>query len=383
MVEFAGWEMPLLYSGIVEEHLHTRRAASLFDVSHMGRIELRGEGAEGLLQRVCTRQLGDAVAGQSRYSHVCNEGGGILDDVIVSRYQDRWLMVCNASNRERILSWLRQHGQGYEVEIEDRTEATMMVAAQGPAVIETLGRRLPIPIADLKRYRFLAGMYLAVPYTVFRSGYTGEDGIEMILPATVAAQVGAFLIGREAASDEKACRANKILLDSSADEDEQGLKPAGLGARDTLRIEAALPLYGHELHEGVDSISAGQGWCVDLDKDFIGVDALRRVAKRGPVRKLVGLELEGRRIARAHAAVRHSDRIVGEVTSGTLGPTLQRSIAMAYIESELAEPGQGLEVEVGAKRAAGVVVKLPFYKRGGAQPRGGTATGPAVAPEQD
>jgi len=185
-VAFAGWEMPLLYTGIIEEHLHTRRAGSIFDVSHMGRIEFRGADAEKLLQLVCTRQLGDAQPGQSRYSHVCNETGGILDDVIVSRYADHWLMVCNASNRDRILAWLRKHAGGQDVSIEDKTEATLMVALQGPAVMPFLGCKLPLPVADLKRYRFLSGGYMGIPYTVFRSGYTGEDGVEVILPAEMA-----------------------------------------------------------------------------------------------------------------------------------------------------------------------------------------------------
>ncbi|HOB74086.1 MAG TPA: glycine cleavage system aminomethyltransferase GcvT [Phycisphaerae bacterium] len=341
MVDFAGWEMPLLYAGIVEEHHHTRQAASVFDVSHMGRIEFHGADVEKLLQRVCTRQLGDAQPGQSRYSHVCNESGGILDDVIVSRYPDHWMMVCNASNRERILNWLHRHAEGLDVRIEDITEATLMIALQGPQVIPLLSQKLPLPVADLKRYRFLTGSYMGITYSVFRSGYTGEDGVEIILPANMAAMIAGYFPGLEP----------------------ENVKPAGLGARDTLRLEAGMPLYGHELDENTDSLTAGLGWCVDLNKDFIGAEAMRKRVAAGLERKLVGIELEGRRIARHRASVFHGGVPVGEVTSGTFSPTLQKSIAMAYVRADLAEPGTRLEVDVAGKPTGAVVVKLPFYKR--------------------
>ncbi len=343
MVDFAGWEMPLLYTGIVEEHLHTRRAGTVFDVSHMGRIVFTGPEAEPLLQRVCTRQLGTAEVGQSCYSHVCNEDGGILDDVIVSRYEDRWLMVCNASNRERILAWLRQHAPQKGVQIDDVTEATLMVAIQGPIAFETLSRKLPFTITGLKRYRFLSGSYFGTRYTVFRSGYTGEDGVELILPASVAPLLTSLLGGKS--------------------NGESGLQPAGLGARDTLRIEAGMPLYGHELHETTDSLSAGLAWCVDLSKDFIGSARLREIAANGPARRLVGLELEGRRIARQGTQVVENTHPVGEVTSGTFSPTLQRSIAMAYVRADLAEPGSSVAVDLGGRQVKAAVVALPFYRR--------------------
>ncbi|NLX21511.1 MAG: glycine cleavage system aminomethyltransferase GcvT [Phycisphaerae bacterium] len=343
MVEFAGWEMPLLYTGIVEEHQHTRRVASVFDVSHMGRIIFTGPEAKGLLQRVCTRQLGTAEVGQCCYGHVCNEDGGILDDVIISRYEDRWLMVCNASNRDRVLAWLRQHAPQTGVQIDDITESTLMVAIQGPASLDMLSRKLPFPIAGLKRYRFLAGSYFGTRYTIFRSGYTGEDGAELILPASVAPLLTGLLGG--------------------GDGGESGLRPAGLGARDTLRLEAGMPLYGHELHEATDSLSAGLPWCVDLNKDFIGRDRLRQIAADGPARRLVGLALEGRRIARQGATVVQADKPVGEVTSGTFSPTLQQSIAMAYVRSDLAKPGSRIAVDLGGRVVPAVIVALPFYRR--------------------
>lgn len=343
MVDYAGWDMPLLYTGIVEEHLHTRRVGSVFDVSHMGRIEFRGGDAEGLLQEVCTRQLGDAQVGQSRYSHVCDEHGGILDDVIVSRYDDYWFMVCNACNRDRILAWLRQHAAGKDVDIKDVTESTLMIAIQGPAVVPKLAPKLPFPLADLKRYRFKHGSYMMTPYSVFRSGYTGEDGVEVILPASV----GPLLVGAVA----------RLAQGDGA------LKPAGLGARDTLRMEAGMPLYGHELTEQTDSLSAGLAWCVDLKKDFIGASRLRDVAKNGSKRKLVGLELLGKRIARQGATVCDGGREVGKVTSGTMSPTLGKSIAMAYVNSDLSKAGQKLGVDLGGKTVDAFVVPLPFYKK--------------------
>lgn len=343
IVDFAGYDMPLLYAGIVEEHLHTRRVGSVFDVSHMGRLEFWGADAEALLQKVCTRQLGDAQVGQSRYGHVCDENGGILDDVIVSRYEDHWFMVCNACNHDRILAWLQQHATGKDVEVKDVTDSTLMIAIQGPAVLPKLAAKLPFPLTDLKRYRFKSGSYMMTPYSVFRSGYTGEDGVELILPASI----GPLLIGAVAGLAQG----------------DDAIKPAGLGARDTLRMEAGMPLYGHELTEETDTLSAGLAWCVDLKKDFIGVGKLRDVAKNGSKRKLVGLELIGKRIARQGATVCRDGREVGKVTSGTMSPTLGKSIAMAYVDSALTSTGQKLGVDLGGKTIDAVVVPIPFYKK--------------------
>ncbi len=341
MVDFAGWDMPVLYTGIVEEHLHTRRAASMFDVSHMGRLELWGDAAETLLQKVCTRQLGDMAPGQSRYSHVCHERGGILDDVIVSKYEDHWLVVCNASNRSTIVSWLEQHRPSQGVELRDRTTETLMIALQGPKVIPRLGSILPLPIGELKRYRFLTGDYFGVPYTVARSGYTGEDGVEVILPALAAQFVPGILGG----------------------EGDDVLKPAGLGARDTLRLEAAMPLYGHELDDKIDPLSAGQAWCVDLKKEFIGVQVLRKIAEAGSDYQLVGLELAGKRIARQGAKISSGNDVIGRVTSGTLSPTLGRSIAMGYVQRTHADVGRKLTIDIGGQPVEATTVPLPFYKR--------------------
>ena len=348
MVDFAGWEMPILYRGIVDEHEQTRRSGSVFDVSHMGRLYFTGTDATRFLDYVLTRKVSEQKVGQSRYSLVCNDSGGVMDDVIVSRDQRHWLVVCNASNREKLLRHFeatRQEDGGFDVQMDDRTESTAMVAVQGPKVIDKLSEVLPTDLKSLKRYAFVNDEVMMTRYTVSRSGYTGEDGVEMILPAKAAPL------------------AMKMLAEDRSDHEGATIRPAGLGSRDTLRLEAGMPLYGHELTETTDPISAGLAWAVELGgKDFIGAEALRSVMGKGLKRRLAGLELEGRRIARQGAPVNKGGRAVGEVTSGTFSPTLQKSIAMAFIDPSL---GEGAEVEVDLKGtiSPAKVVRLPFYKR--------------------
>ena len=323
LVDFAGWEMPLLYRGIVEEHEQTRKSGSIFDVSHMGRLHFTGKEAQAFLSRVVTRSLADQKVGQSRYSLVCNETGGVLDDVIVSRDTKNWLMVCNASNREKLVNHFNEvrRTAGLDFDMSDQTESTAMVALQGPKVIERVASVLPVDVRAMKRYHFETSSFMLVKFTVFRSGYTGEDGVEVIIPAKMAGLAMKALGG-------------------GTDKPDATIKPAGLGARDTLRLEAGMPLYGHELSETIDPLTAGLGWAVDLTKEFIGAGPLREIAKTGPKRKLVGLELEGRRIARQGTPViATGGQIIGEVTSGTFGPTVQKSIAMAYVDANHAAEG--------------------------------------------
>ncbi len=345
LVEFAGWNMPLQYTSIIEEHNATRNGCTMFDVSHMGRIYVSGPDALSLLDYLCTRHIATMEVGQSRYSHMCRRDGGILDDLIVSRFAgDRFLVVCNASNREKIVGWVTTHAQGQAVEIDDQTRSTSMLAVQGPTAVEIADDFLPDDVLKLKRYRLKAGKYMGVDYICARTGYTGEDGFELILSNA----------------------SGKLLADAIVDPDGalQGrIMLAGLGARDTLRLEAAMPLYGHELHEGVDSITAGQSWCVNLDKDFIGRDALAKVQDEGPKQLLVGLEVEGRRIARQDAPIEKDDHKVGVVTSGTSSPTLQKVIAMGFVDTPLCESGTELEVDIRGKKTAAKIVALPFYRR--------------------
>ena len=344
MVEFAGWSMPLLYRGIVEEHQHTRTAASLFDVSHMGRIYVTGNDAERFLDWICTRRLADMPVGASRYSHICREDGGILDDVIVSRYEDHFLVVCNGANRDKINAWLTKHASDFAVKLDDRTQRTAMVAIQGPKAIPTVEKLLSVDLSGLKRYHFTQKIFMTYRYSIFRAGYTGEDGVELVLPVELV----------------------KLALPAipGANEGEQVIKPAGLGARDSLRLEAGMPLYGHELTEEWDSLTARQGWCVQLEKDFIGAEAMRRIKADGLKRRIVGLELEGRRTARQGYAVTADGEAVGTVTSGVLSPTLGKSIAMALVHAGHATEGTELAVDFGGKPTAAKVVKLPFYKLG-------------------
>jgi aminomethyltransferase len=346
LVEFAGWEMPILYRSIVDEHEQTRSSGSIFDVSHMGRLNFSGRDTQAFLNKVATRNLSEQVVGQSRYSLVCNEQGGILDDVIISRDQKNWLMVCNASNRAKLVKYFGEvrRDTGLDFDMADNTEATGMVAIQGPKVIDRLAEVLPIDLRAIKRYHFEIANAVFFKVTVFRSGYTGEDGVEVVLPAKMAGTAIKMLSPAQNRTDAT-------------------IKPAGLGARDTLRLEAAMPLYGHELNENIDPLSAGLGWAVDLAKDFVGAVALRAIQQAGVRRKLVGLELEGKRIARQGAPIRIGEATVGEVTSGTLSPTLQKSIALAYVDVNCATENSQVAVDLKGTLNPAKIVKLPFYKR--------------------
>lgn len=347
MVEFAGWEMPLMYRSIVEEHQHTRTSGSIFDVSHMGRLQISGPDAIRFLQTVFTRDVEQMKPGQCRYGLICNDQGGILDDVILSRDKKNWLMVVNASNREKILRHfhaIRQQ-QNLDFDLADNTESTAMIALQGPKVIERISGHLE-EVANLKRYEFTTGSFMMlVKYTVSRTGYTGEDGVEVILSAKMAPMVMKALAGK-------------------FDRPEATLKPAGLGARDTLRLEAGMPLYGHELTEQIDPVSAGLEWAVAWDKSFTGSEALNRIRRDGPRHKLVGLELQSRRIARQSTVVKTPSG-EGWVTSGTFSPTLQKSIAMAYVPSSDSATGTTVSLDLKGEIIPARIVPLPFYKRDG------------------
>jgi len=346
MVEFAGWEMPLVYTGIIDEHRHTRTQCGVFDVSHMGRIRVGGEDAEALLEYVCTRDLSGMSPGVSRYSHICRDDGGILDDVIVSRFEDAFGVVCNAANHDKILAWLHRHAAERKVTIADDTDQTAMIAIQGPAAVGRVQDLLGVELSDLKRYHFTRQVFMTFGCYVYRSGYTGEDGVEIILPVNLV---------------KLALPALTQLLVS----DDDVVRPAGLGARDTLRLEAGMPLYGHELTEDWDSLTASQQWCVALDKkDFVGAAAMRALRDEGLKRRVVGLELAGRRTARQGFAIVRADDTVGMVTSGALSPTLGASIAMGLVATECSEAGTPLGIRIGDKVVDAVVVKLPFYRRG-------------------
>ena len=355
MVDFTGWEMPMMYSGIREEHRQVRQSGGVFDVSHMGRVKVQGRHARKLLERLCSRRITDMQTGQCRYSLVCNERGGVRDDVLVYRLDDDdFLVVVNASNRAKLLEHfedVRAAGD-LKVTIEDRTESTAMVAVQGPRVMELVSN-FSKEIPSLKRYRFTVKNLLVMKVIVSRTGYTGEDGIEAILPA------GAVNMALKL-----------ILKDVDMTQAQALIKPAGLGARDTLRLEAGMPLYGHELGEDICALSCGVDFAISLDKHeaergerFVGQDALERVvAEGGPKQRIAGLALEGSRTPRAGNTVRSGGQTVGVVTSGCLSPTLGHPIAMALVDAPLAEPGGVLTIDTGRAEMEANVVPLPFYK---------------------
>lgn len=339
MVAFGGWDMPVQYGSIVEEHQTVRTAAGLFDISHMGRLSFAGADALKLLQRVYTNDAAGMKEGQVRYGLICNENGGIRDDVLVYRWSEGWTMVVNASNREKIVDWLLRHQENLAVEMTDQTLATCMIAVQGPQAL-TLCRSLTDADAEQLAYYYATpAHYRGKPCAVSRTGYTGEDGIEIMASAEQAVELWEELVRR-------------------------GAKPCGLGARDTLRLEAAMPLYGHELGEEIDPFQAGLSWAVKMDKgDFLGRDALLRRREDTTLPRRVGLELAGRRAAREGAAVLREGRTIGRVTSGTVTPTLNKAIAMAYVEPAAATVGTVCTVDIRGKTEEARVVPLPFYRR--------------------
>ena len=348
-VEFAGYEMPIHYGSILDEHRQTREAASLFDVSHMGRVKVSGRHARRFLERVLTRRVTDMKEMTARYSLVCNEQGGVKDDILVYRFADHWLLVVNAVNRVKLLEHFHANVGEMVVKIEDQTESTAMVAVQGPRVMEVI-EQFSSEVPTLGKFHFCIKNLMILKMIISRTGYTGEDGVEVILPAKMAGM------------------AVKLLLRDKG-EQAAAIKPAGLGCRDSLRMEAAMPLYGHELSEQINPLAAGLDFAVSLDKGeedgqtFIGQEALKRIAAEGVKEKLVGLKLAGRRTAREQMEVVKGDAVVGRVTSGCLSPTLGYPIAMAYVAPEASELGGTLGVKLGSKTVDAEVVGLPFYKR--------------------
>jgi aminomethyltransferase len=343
MVEFGGWEMPVQYSSIVAEHQAVRNAAGLFDIAHMGRVKFSGPDAAKLLRHLVTNDVHRLAVGRIQYALVTNEQGGILDDVLVYRFPDFHLLVVNASNRPKILAWIEQHRSGFDATVEDQTLAQFMLALQGPLSQSILQPLIELDLSNLKYYQGRQTAVLGQPAIVSRTGYTGEDGFEVIVPSSHGVALW------------------EALMSQGAD---AGLLPAGLGCRDTLRLEAAMPLYGHELNEQIDPFTAGLAFGVTLDKDaFIGREAL--VAKKADTHrpKRVGLVLGSKRIAREGALVFAGDQQIGHVTSGTFSPTFEKSIAMAYVAPDHAAVGTSLHVDIRGQRETAQVVKLPFYKR--------------------
>jgi aminomethyltransferase len=346
MVEFGGWEMPVQYSGIVDEHRAVRTAAGLFDVSHMGEFAVEGPGALAFLQSLVPNNVAKVAENQALYSQICLETGGTVDDLLIYHLgPERYLVVVNAGTLENDWQWFTQHAQGHEgIILENRSSAIALIALQGPRAQEILSQLTTADLANIVYYHCTSGQVAGIDCIISRTGYTGEDGFELYHPA------------------EDAVTLWRALLAAGAP---AGIRPAGLGARDTLRLEAGLCLYGHELTEAITPLEADLGWSVKLKKgtDFIGREALAAQKANGVPRVRVGLAIRDRAVARADSPIWHDDQQVGTLTSGTMSISLGHPIGMGYVPPALATPGTQLHVEVRGKRIPAEVVPMPFYKR--------------------
>ncbi len=345
LTTFGGWEMPLQYAGILEEHRAVRERAGLFDLSHMGELFVEGPEAAEALSAAIISEPSRLVVGRAHYSMICAANGGILDDLIIYRLaEERFLVVANAGNAPLVSDLLAQRIETFRAILDDRSLATALCAIQGPRSVEVLAQLTKLDLGSIRYYAIAEGVVAGIPALVARTGYTGEDGFEVFVDTARAGELWDAL-----------WQAGQPF----------GLAPIGLGARDTLRLEAGMPLYGNELDPTVNPYEAGLGRVVRLDQPdgFVGRDALARIAETGPARRLVGLTMTGRGIARHGYPVHAGERLTGTITSGTLSPSLGRAIAMAYVAPGDAEPGTILEVEIRAARVAAEVVPLPFYRR--------------------
>ena len=351
MVPFVGWDMPVQYSGILGETRAVRSGAGLFDVSHMGRLYISGPQAPRLMDWILTAGASNLGQGRARYAMICNEQGGIIDDTVFYRQDENsYLLVCNAANREYVVPWIRRWAQDKfpTTSIDDRTEATAMIAFQGPSTPEVLDVFCDAYPSAMRPFSAIYGNLASGRALIGRTGYTGEDGFELIVAAADAPRIWKTLMG-------------------------EGAAPCGLGARDVLRLEAGLPLHGNDIDTSTTPLEAGLERFVRLDKEFVGAEVLRRQRDTGLTNRLVGLVLQGRSIARGGYPILTQEpqslpsgasaRRVGKVTSGTHSPTLDRSIAMGYVTMDFASPGQKLQVGIRGKFTEAEVIPLPFYSR--------------------
>lgn len=347
MVPFGGWEMPVQYTGVIDEHRAVREAVGLFDVSHMGEVELRGPRALEVANRIITNDLNRAVNGQALYTAMCKPDGGIVDDLVVYRFASDHIFICvNAANRDKDFAWIAEHVAG-DCSVTNRSDEYAQIAVQGPKAAALVQRLTPVDLAPIGTYRFATGKVSGFEAIISRTGYTGEDGFELYVESRNATALW------------------RTLMEKGAD---LGVKPAGLGARDSLRLEMKYALYGNDIDETTNPLEAGLGWVVKLDKtDFIGKAALVAKKEQGLKRKLVGLEMVGRGVARHGYPLLSKGQRIGEVTSGTMGPSVGKAVAMGYVPAALSEIGTALDVEIREKPIAAVVVKTPFYQRPGAK----------------
>lgn len=345
IVDFAGWEMPVQYAGVIEEHRAVREAAGLFDVSHMGEVRVQGAGAEAFLQGLTPNDVSKLAQGQAHYSALLTERGTYVDDLLVYRLaHDDFLLVVNASNAPGDFEWIRSRAEGRDdVTVENRSDDYALLALQGPKAVEILQGLTDTDLSSIRYYRFALGTVDGREAILSRTGYTGEEGFELYV------------------SPEDASALWDRLLEAG---ESRGLVPAGLGARDTLRLEAAMALYGHEIDDTTTPWEARLGWTVKMEAgEFVGKEALAAQKEAGVSRRLVGFEVLDRGIAREGAPVYQGEHEVGRVTSGTWSPTFEKALGLAYVPVDLAEPGTEIEIGVRKRRLAAKVVPTPFYKR--------------------
>ena len=348
MVDFAGWSMPVQYTSIIEEHHQTRNTVGMFDVSHMGRLYFSGKDVDQFLDKLTTRRVAGVECGKIRYSLMTNEAGGILDDVLVYHLPDMngqpfHMMVVNGSNREKIVSWIDSHIGDSGITMVDRTRETAMIAVQGPMANEAVSTIAGEDPATLPYYTGTTTGFQNDQIIISRTGYTGEDGCEIICDASIAQTVwdDVFSLAEEA-----------------------GGGASGLAARDTLRLEAGMPLYGHELNEDINPAQTDLRFAIQMkNREFIGRSAIANARKDKTLRVRIGLELDGRRAAREECSIKHDATVVGVVTSGSYTPTIEKSLSMGYVDPEFATAGTELIVDIRGKDHPAKVVELPFYKR--------------------
>ena len=337
LVDFAGWEMPVEYDGIRAEHLRVRSSCGVFDVSHMGEIETEGPQAADLLQRLLSNDVSKIQVGGAQYSCLCKEDGGVLDDVFTYRLaEEQFLTVTNAANHERDLEWFEAHAVEFDVAVRDRIDAFAMLAVQGPDARGIVGRLTEGELPA--RFRTEELMVAGCPTLVCGTGYTGEDGVELLNAPEEVRTVWDALLGA-------------------------GASPAGLGARDTLRLEVNYCLYGNDLTEERTPIEAGLGWCVKEDTGFVGAEACRRIRDQGPSELLEPFVMTGPGIPRQGNPVIGNDERIGEVTSGTMSPSLEVGIGMGYIQASFAKPGKAIDIDVRGRLRPAEIREGPLYKK--------------------
>jgi aminomethyltransferase len=343
MVDFGGWDMPVQYSGIIDEHNAVRHAVGVFDVSHMGEIEIRGPEAARLTDFVTTNAVHMLKPGQAHYSGLLYEHGGFVDDILVHKVSDEHYFLCvNASNQDKDFEHIAAHNH-FDAVVENAGERYAQIAIQGPKAGATLQKLTPVDLGDIKYYWFADGEVSATPARIAHTGYTGEDGFEIYVAPAEAERMWSLVMGAGA---------------------EFGIKPCGLGARNTLRLESAMALYGHEIDASISPLEAGLGWIVKLDKgEFVGRDALLKQKESGIRRKLSGFEMRGRGIGRDGYEVRLSGAPAGWVTSGGPAPALNKNIGLCYLPIEQSVPGTSIEIMIRNQPVDAVTVETPFYKR--------------------